>query len=263
MKCLLTSDIHYGYDSKSHSKQRKFWTRVSKEVVAQDIKVIVIAGDIAVNRQRHIECTFRLAREFVPNVTIACVLGNHDWWDTNDPKDKDAGRRSFARLSELHEELFKRYDIHYLQNKPLVVTDNDKSFMFCGWDGWYANVHPMTNDDENIFMDVEGAPMHHFMSSRAWKTFDALLTQLEDPEVQKKYDAIVAVTHHNPYCDSEPYRHMIANERFLEEIKPRVDVFCCGHSHQRRDEVVDGCRILNAGSEYNQPQHIVFEVGAV
>jgi len=250
MKVLLTSDTHYGLNGKTHSKHSKFWKKIQKEIETQDIKVLIWAGDVAVNKQRQFKRSIEQAREHV-DIPILLVRGNHDFWDVLDRKDEQAGHRGFHRLEYLHQHLFKKYDIHHLERGPKVI-DN---VLFCGWDGWYGDADPPTNDAYNMFQDVQGCPMHVFMSNRAWQQFDEILAIDLTP-----YRASVAVTHHNPYVNDKKWEKCCANPKFYDIVKERFDYFCCGHNHQRKDNVEDSCRVLNSGSDYNDPKYLIFEV---
>lgn len=249
MKLILTSDTHYGIDGKTHAAHEKFWRRMAKTIEKENVRALIWAGDLASTRQRNLARTIQHAREHV-KIPILLVRGNHDWWDGLDPHDDSAYRRQFSLLNQQHQVLFGKYDVVHLEDGPYVIDD----VIFCGWDGWYG-APPQTNDARFMFNDVEGCPMHVFMSNRAWRKFDEVM--LVDVE---KYRAAVAVTHHNPYMEDLAYSDMCANLKFFEMIKEKFDVFCCGHSHKAKDRVEDECRVLNAGAEYNGPKFVLFEV---
>lgn len=250
MKLILTSDTHYGLDGKTHSKHHKFWNRVAETIETEDVKVLIWAGDLTCNTQHQLRRTIEQMREHV-KIPVALVRGNHDWWDVATRKEKHSGGRHFAMLDAMHRDLFRKNGIYHLEDGPLIVED----VAILGWDGWYGNSAPPSNDERFMFKDVQGCPMHVFMSNRAWKKFDEVLeADLE------KYRAAIAVTHFNPYITSVKWQMMCANLKFLDMIKDKFDVFCCGHNHQYRDDIEDGCRILNCGSDYNKPQFKLFEV---
>jgi predicted phosphodiesterase len=184
-------------------------------------------------------------------IPVVLVRGNHDFWDAQDRKDKHSGRRSFGELQNIHRELLTKHEIHHLESGPKVIED----VIICGWDGWYGSSNPFTNDAEHMFRDVEGCPMHVFMSDRAWRQFENVLNLDIEP-----YRAAIAVTHFNPYCTDHKWLDMCANVKFYDMVKEKFDVFCCGHNHQRKDRIEDGCRVLNSGSDYNHPKYLLFEV---
>lgn len=250
MKFILTSDTHYGMDGKTHSKHEKFWRNIKKEIEANDVKALIWAGDLSANKQRQFSRSIEQARHHI-KIPILLVRGNHDFWDAVDAIDKNAYKRSFGLLQNLHAEIFKKYDISHLENGPVVIKD----VIIAGWDGWYGISNPPTNDDVNMFNDHEGCPMHVFMSNRAWKKFEEVLN-LDVSNYRKS----IAVTHFNPYVTDRKWADMCANNKFYDLIKEKYDVFCCGHNHQFKDRIEDGCRVLNSGSDYNNPKYIVFEV---
>lgn len=251
MNLILTSDTHYGMDGKSHSKHERFWRKVRDSIEKNDVKALIWAGDIACTTQRQVRRSIEQMRDHI-KIPVAFVRGNHDWWDDLDRKDKHAGeRRPYAVLSREHLELFGKHRISHLEDGPLVIED----VVICGWDGWYGNSNPPSNDADRIFRDVEGCPAHVFMSNRAWRKFDEVMSTDID-----KYRAAVAVTHFAPYVTDRKWEMMCANLKFYDMIKEKFDVFCCGHNHQAKDRVEDGCRVLNSGSDYNKPQFKLFEV---
>lgn len=248
MKLILASDTHYGLDGKTHGKHDRFWKKVAKCIAENDVKAFLWAGDLACNTQHQLKRSIEQARKHI-KIPIALVRGNHDWWDCPSKQDKHFGRQ-FHELQVMHRQLFGANDIYHLEDSPMVVED----VIICGWDGWYGVSNPPTKDERFMFRDVQGCPMHVFMSNRAWKKFDEVL----ETDVSK-YRAAIAMTHHNLY--TEPgHENLCANLKFLDMIKAKFDVVCCGHNHQRRDDVEDGLRILNSGSDYNRPEFLLFEV---
>ena len=247
MNLILTSDTHYGVDGKTHGKHERFWRDMQKDIVANDVKALIWAGDLASSKQRQFRRSVEQAREHV-SIPILLVRGNHDFWDARDSL--DAGRRSFPELDRLHREVFSEFNVHHLESGPVTIED----VLICGWDGWYAGTPP-SNDANFMFRDYEGVPMHTYLSSRAWKKFEEVM----DLDVSPHRTA-VAVTHFNPYCTDRKWESMCANLKFYDMVKEKFDVFCCGHNHQFKDRVEDGCRVLNCGSDYNKPQYLMFEV---
>ena len=250
MNLILTSDTHYGMDGKTHSKHDKFWRKVAKSIVDNDVKCLVWAGDLSANKQRQLRRTIQHMREHV-KIPVVLVRGNHDFWDAWDPRDEGSGNRAWHLLEADHRQLFGEFNISHLEDGPVVIDD----VIICGWDGWYGMSNPPTNDERFMFRDYRGAPMHVFLSNRAWKKFDEVLATDVD-----KYRAAVAVTHFNPYVTDWKWADMCANLKFYDLIKEKFDVFCCGHNHQFKDRVEDGCRVLNSGSDYNNPKFLLFEV---
>lgn len=255
MKLMLTSDTHYGLTGANEGSHRRFWRKVGEAIENEGVQVLIWAGDIAVHRQRQLRRSIEICREFV-KIPIVLVRGNHDFWDHPDKKDRDAGRRSFRQLEELHSKLFAEFDIHHLEKGPYVSGDT----VILGWDGWYYLSNPPTKDEVHMFRDVEGCPMHVFMANRAHKMFEKVL----DFDTSTFLN-IVAVTHHNPYRDPSgripDSTEFGPNPKFLDLIAEKADVLCYGHNHKKMDMMYKGCRLLNSGSDYGYPQYTIFTVG--
>lgn len=267
MKVMLTSDTHYGTQGNSASKQRKFWRKVGETIEKEGVKLLIMAGDMASHRQRHLLRTLELVNEYV-KCEIVLVRGNHDLWDGEDKKDKAAGTRSLNQIWELHRTWFKHFHIHHLEDGPLVIDD----VLICGFDGWYATSNPATNDKHWMPELHEGCPIMPFLTNRAWKKFEECL----DLDTSK-YRKSILVTHHNPYPFSpykdykpRPVKELLeqgitytghgANIRFLPEIAEKFDVLCCGHTHGYKNDTTEGIQIYNSGSDYNNPKFLIFEI---
>lgn len=258
MKIMLTSDTHYGVDGKSANKQKKFWKKVGEAIEAEGVKLLILAGDMASTRQRHLLRTLELVNEHV-KCEIVVIRGNHDLWDGPDPKDKEAGKRSLNRLWELHRTWFKQHHIHHLEDGPIVIED----VIICGFDGWYGTANPPTNDKHWMPEFHEGCPVMPFLSNRAWKKFEECLDLDVSP-----YRKSIIVTHHNPYPYGKSYApdamDMGANAQFLPEMREKFDVLCCGHTHQFKDYTdLTGDKpfhIYNCGSDYSDPKYIIFDI---
>lgn len=252
MKFALSSDIHYGFSGKMESKLRRELRKLRKNIKEQDIKALILAGDIASSRQRQFKRCLELIREYI-DIDIVLVRGNHDFWDGEDPKSKE-DFRSLEKLMEWHKLVFKYNNIHHLEDNPLVIDD----VLICGFDGWYASTNPNTNDINYIPKIVEGVPMAMpWLSRKAWRDFDKCLA-LDT----KKYRKSIIVTHHNltPFGHWSGQDDMGGNFKFLDEIKEKFDVLCYGHTHVFNDTIEDGTRILNSGSDYGSPKFLIFEV---
>lgn len=262
MKLLLTSDTHYGMDGKTHNKHMKFWKKVSKVIQEQDIKALIWAGDVASFRQRHLYRSLEQAREFV-DIPILLVRGNHDFWNGVDKKYPEMNPFTMDEIFIQHQEWFKKFNIHHLENGPYIIDD----VVICGFDGWYAQVDPGTNDKKWMPMTIQGeAITSQYMVSKAWKDFDECL-KIDT----SKYRKSIIVTHHNPYpinggsvktcieMGLNNYGHS-GNFKFLLEMKEKFDILCCGHSHQYRNDDEEGIQIYNCGSDYNKPKYLIFEV---
>jgi len=243
----LTSDTHYGLDNNTHIVHEKFLKRLDKDIKANNVSLLIHAGDWACNKQDQFYRSMKMFRKHI-SVPIVCVRGNHDLWQhKNYPK-----MQTYIEMMKTHEEWFKELGIHHLESGPYIHGD----IAIFGFDGWYHSANPPTNDLSTMqFKDVGGAPIMPYLSSRAHKKLDALLALDLKP-----YRRSILVTHHSPFTDDWKYKELTANPIYFEPIVEKFDFFCCGHSHQRVNNVFGKCRVLNSGASYNTPQYLIFEV---
>lgn len=268
MKIILTSDLHYGCAPNNANKLNKFFQKLANVVKDEKVDLVILAGDLASTRQRQFKKCLELANNLLP-CNIAVVRGNHDFWDGEDRKDPMSFQRTFSQIDSEQRAYMKSIGIHHLEEGPLIFEENGEDILICGFDGWYGNSNPPTNDKYWMPQLHEGCPIMTYLSNRAWKTFDECL-KLDTEKFRKS----VIVTHFNPYIFGKGYKGyvpdpevdalMSANPKFLDEIRGKFDVLCCGHTHAFKDEIdtkgSKPLRILNAGSDYNQPKYILFEV---
>lgn len=256
MKIALTSDLHYGFNNKTGHIHRKFWAKIAPMLAEENVKVLILAGDLASSKLSELRDCLALIREHI-QIPIVIVRGNHDFWDAPNKNDPESGFRNWLRINELHKRWFRQFDVHHLEDGPKIVN----GVRFVGWDGWYRHPNPPTNDGLYMFKGHDGAEMHHFMCSRAWKKFDEVLAELQ---ASNNFRKTIAVTHHNLYCDNPKYEVYSGHPTFLTELVGYVDVFACGHNHQYLKEFIDldlrPLLMVNSGSDYNRPRILVFEV---
>lgn len=253
MKLALTSDLHYGFSPKTDAKLRKFLSRLKISIEEQDIKALLIAGDSISSKQKQFKRVFEVIREYV-NIPVLMIKGNHSFWQAPDPKFRQVFR-NLEPMVKWQAGILKANDIHHLENSPVVLDD----VLICGFDGWYAAANPDTNDWKYVPPFVQGAPVTmQYLSNKAWKDFEKCL-ELDT----FKYRKSIIVTHHN-LCSIGGHwsgqDDMGGNVKFFEEIKGKFDVLCYGHTHRFLDEIKEGVRVLNCGSDYNSPRVLIFEI---
>lgn len=247
MKFALTSDTHYGHNKKTHDIHVKWLAEMYADLKANDVKLLIHAGDWTSNRQKQFHKTMQMFRAAMPDIMIAAVRGNHDLWQYKHyPRKMHHGT-----LNKLHQEWFKESNIHWLENGPLVIDD----VIVVGFDGWYNLAFPPSNDGEQMIEYIEGVPSTVFLASQTYKKLDSIL-QTDDTNYRKS----VMVTHMPPFTEDDYYLPYCANPRYFQPIKDKFDVFCVGHSHHYDNRIEDGCLILNCGSDYNQPKYLIFDV---
>lgn len=250
MKLILTSDLHEGRSPRSHKINTEFITKIAQEIKKDsNIKALIIAGDLSSHKQEQHERICKMLRDQL-SCTILIVRGNHDYWSTLD-KRKVIKYPTIPELNKKHEELYKKYNIHHLQKNPFVIDD----VIILGWDGWYSSFDPPSNDDDHIIRFTEGIKTMEWLSRKAHKEFERLLSV-----DTKGYHKSIIVTHHNPYTHDYRYKELGANHKYLEFIVNKFDYLLTGHTHRFYDKLVKGCRIVNSGSDYNDPKYLILEV---
>jgi len=245
MRILLTSDTHYGMDHNTDKIHRK-WLLKAKD---ENPDIVIHAGDWISSKQKQFKRTIEIFRETFPVVPILTVRGNHDFWD---------GDEEFGSIHEIfkqHEEWFREFNIHHL-SKPFEKD----GVAFFGFDGWYHNLNPETNDLAWMPNHVDGIPVHQYLSKLAHKDLGNLigLDFIENGWIEK---ISVCVTHFPPFehlFGRNPYG---ANPQYMQFLIDKFDFLCVGHSHKKEDFVKGMCRVLNSGSDYNKPAYLLFETG--
>lgn len=253
----LTSDTHYGFNHKTHRIHERFLTILSEAVEADGVKCVIHAGDWSCNKQDQFYRTMKMFRKYIgEEIPIACVRGNHDFWDHVDGY-KVARKRHFGELSNIHRSWFEEHNIHHLETGPLVVGD----VIVCGFDGWYGRADPPTKDAEKMIDNIEGCPGMMYHSSRAYKELSRVLdTDISD------YAKAVCVSHFPPMGGDWKNGYdpkdvsFSANPKYLKPITDKFDVFCMGHSHGHVNRIENNCRLMNAGSDYNTPRFLLFNI---
>lgn len=253
MKIALVSDLHYGMDGKTHNKLLKFAKRLQEAILKEDVKVLIVAGDSASTRQRHVKRLFELLREHI-SIPILAVRGNHDFWCGSDRQDSNI-YVSLQDVYNFHRQVFSDNDIHHL-DEPFEIED----VLICGFDGWYSSTNPPSNDAYWMpKQSGQGSDTMTYLTHKAWKDLQKCL-DLDTSKYRKK----VIVTHHNVhvcyYHGAPGMPEMSGPYCFYDEIKEKFDVLCYGHTHQRDEADDNGFRRYNAGADYNKPNYIIFEV---
>ena len=248
LKCLLTSDTHYGHTHKTHKRHEKFFEQIKKE----DFDLLIHAGDWSSSRQDQFRRTMAMfRRELGDDVPILAVRGNHDFWDFKKGGRKMQRKYFLPELMRMHDEWFDEYNITYLGRSMYQQDD----VVFVGFDGWYGSSNPPTNDGHFMIRDVEGCPTMTYMANKAHKDLDLLLQR-----DYSKFRKSVCVSHFPPFSGDWKGKGFSANFSFFQPMKDKFDVLCFGHSHRRVDREEDGTKIYNCGSDYDKPNYIIFEV---
>jgi predicted phosphodiesterase len=248
MRFALTSDLHRGYSTRTSRIHQKFFDTLSRE----SFDVLLLAGDLGTARIEHFQGLLRAVREALPDHVILAVRGNHDLWDRRKRYYFLGGAyRNLSQLLAYQEHLFEKYRIQHLESQSFV---RDGVFV-TGWDGWYSDLNPPTNDELHLPSSVEGIPVHAWLNRRAHTMFDRVLQELDAHPTYRR----IVVTH-MPCFAHETTESLCANPRYIDFLQGRCEVLCVGHEHRHRNMLLGGIQIYESGSGYDHPRYMIFEI---
>lgn len=277
LKCALTSDTHYGFDSQTHSIHEEFWSNLSKE----NIDVLFWAGDISSSDLVDFERSLRMARRYLPNAKIILVRGNHDLWQDafyktgkNAPLGVDPySYYRFRKLSKSYKRPLSFEELTLKQEKVMnelgiihlngMLHELNDHAVVIGYDGWYneTNLNRLgTNDYKFLPELIQTAPAMIFLREKAEEDLERILSF----NLEGKF--VVGMTHVPPFTRDEPEVNFQANPIYnanpehLRRLTKVCDMLLLGHSHDAKDLIFDGTRIINSGSDYNHPSYVIFEI---
>lgn len=252
MKIAIMNDPHYAFNGEASRKiHERFSSLLQSRIEANSVEVLIVAGDIATNKQEQIEAFFKLYRSKI-SIPILVVFGNHDYWDDKAWVGDRYRTRGIGELIELHKEMCAKYDIQYLGDRSVQIKD----VLFCGYDGWYDDIDPGTNDLHHMQKWHESAPVHQYMNYRAHKEADRVLSEASDSNSLIK----VLVSH----FDCVPHKYLGSKHRGPERhLKAQSEVFntiIYGHTHTQHEAKVGEAMVLSTGSDYNHPVSMIFDL---
>ena len=250
-KLLITSDTHKGFSHNTTLIHDKWAERFQQ----QEWDVVILAGDIASHRKQHFKAALKWWRKQAGDKPILLARGNHDLWDRST-------RNLEGLRNHLHHEWFAESNIHHLESAGPFWIDNT---CVVGFDGWYHR-HPQTNDPNHMRGRTLAGNSWRWLQSCAMHGFDAALKAAEQAKTNR--NKVVTVTHF-PIVEEVPAspRHRYAdpgaydgNPYYGERLREFTDLLIYGHSHHAVDIVVENTRVVNCGSDYNRPKHLIIEV---
>jgi predicted phosphodiesterase len=238
MKIGIITDIHISHYPEKKDEFKKF---------LEDLRVdmLIIAGDIVSSEQSDMELCLKMIRENDPFLKVLLVRGNHCFWNPDRPFD------SVFELDLFHKELFKKYDIHYLQQNKF----EDENLIIYGFDGWYRFSETGTND---ITMMPTTSGMgeltpFQYLQREERDAVDYIVKDLEENPSKKTK---IVVTHFNVICEDLAYEKMSGNPRYVDILCPDIDYLFFGHTHQEYSATHHGCEVINVGADYDKaPKH--------
>jgi len=253
MKILLTSDTHYGIiPSKTALILRKF----IKKIKAEQPDVILHAGDWGSTQQKEMESCLKLFRsELGMEIPIIGVLGNHCYGSVDKPT------WLLCQTKQNLRELFTKYNII---NR--LTTEDVEIF---GYNSWYKTNRPPSNDhywigaltkEDAVDNSYDWLPtpkarnIHQHLMEQSYLNCQETCEAIKLSTAKQK----IVVTHfetigyrNDPFYDG--MKGSIVEYEMLQEAG--ANVICYGHSHRPSDFINEqGVRILNCGSDYNEPK---------
>ena len=174
-------------------------------------------------------------------------------------------RTSYEEMKSTQREWFEELKIHYLQDNPFYFKDEA---IFYGYDGWYLNLPPPSNDKNWMPPTAKQCPIDQYLSYRANKSLDAILVSAEEAKKLNPNIKTLCATHHSLTSYRGGFDTMGGNPRHLDFLSENMDYVLNGHSHQEVDQVheylsgntIHSCRIINAGSDYDKPKYKIFDI---
>jgi predicted phosphodiesterase len=290
MKIAITTDTHYGHDHRTHKIHEKFLKDLKNSCDENRVDAVIHSGDWISCNQHQLPRTFKMFRDALGDLPILGVLGNHDFWDFDYWGVPIAKRRwakhpagmSHAHMVLQHMEWAKDYNIHLLQKNPFrfdAFGSNDTVIM--GYNGWYNDPMPMTNDSKYMASMYESCPLGVYLKNEAYKNLFWCLDEVDCVKSENKNVKKVLVTHMPYHSKNKKYLNFCANPRYLDFVSEKFDCLIVGHSHQTEDFIHtceisrDSCdkiekndiRIVNAGTYfdnisggYNKPKFLIIDI---
>lgn len=252
MRAIILSDLHYGFSSRTRKIHERFVDLVAKKISEHNAEIVIITGDTASTRQKEIDKFFKLLRSKV-SIRVVVVWGNHDYWDDDYRTQSKARVRTMGELFQLHKKICEQYDLHYLGDGDLILGD----YQICGYDGWYHDVDPGTNDlrPGRMLSFVESAPTHSYMNYRAHKDCERILESATNSQSKIK----ILVSHFD--CVEHEYfgsRHR-GDPSHLDALSKIFDFIIYGHTHRRINEPINKARVLSPGGDYDHPVGLIVD----
>jgi len=264
MKLAITTDTHLGASNNTQKIHEKFLIKLMEE----SFDVLVHTGDIASHKQKQLYRSLQMFREALGDIPILFILGNHDLWsqeDWNQNNRRYNKRTSYEQMKANQRDWFDELNVHYLQDSEFIYNDE---VIFYGYDGWYKNMNPPSNDKHWMPTVAKMCPINQYLNYRATKTLDNILMSAEGMRRVKPHLKMVCATHHS----LTPYRGghdtMNGDPKHLDFLSENFDYVLNGHSHQEVDQMheytfgnsVHTCRVINVGSDYDKPKYKIIEI---
>jgi Icc-related predicted phosphoesterase len=252
MKLVICADIHRDAGSADERIQN---------LIVEKPDVLVHAGDLSSYYEG--ERSLQWLRTNFPDATIAIVPGNHDFYCNR--------RVPMANIINAQSELCRKYDVAYLQERPLALSSG---VYLVGSALWYDYSFPMDRfydpcelekgESDNVTWN-DMRSIDTGSGNRWWA--DWMLARLEEQFFMVPEDAkVIFASHFCPHPELNThkpslfgaYSGMVRAGRFLDKLEDRLIAAYCGHTHKP----AKFGKYVNLGSDYYGPcRYEVLDVG--
>ncbi len=267
MKIVFTSDTHRGFSEKTYKIHQLFLQKMSEE----NADLYIIAGDLAVNRQKQFYSSLKDLRNFLgKNAKICIVRGNHDFQDATFNHhfgEWNIHQKSFKALLSRQNEWFEQFEIIHLQKNSIKIDD----LLIVGFDGWYGFTKGETlslyqelkekgnkvfipSDLDRLTPFMDGVKTYDWLKDTADSEFLRTLNEVKNFNNKEK---TILVTHMPIYHTDDKYILHDGDITKFNKIAPYINTLIHGHSHLDLDFNKNDVRVITSGSDYDKPKYKV------
>lgn len=240
MKIVITGDTHSGFSDQTPQILEAFWKRVAEEHPVW----ILHAGDWATSHPRETAEGMHQAARICLESTIITVTGNHDYWNDERPTNAIESHIGFREHCEM---------AHIRHIPPQLSIDAAlpaRGLTIVGGHAWYNHPNPPTKDRMYMNAYTDGMDTFEWLR-RGWQN-QFLHVQQFVHDNSSNYK--IFLTH---FPGGEPWGQ---DPHMMEMMAEECDLIVRGHSHKAEDFMWGKCRVVNAGSDYDDPKYLVVEV---
>lgn len=208
---------------------------------ATDADVVVLAGDIWKGNKG-----VYWARDTFPHRPVVYVPGNHEFYGTRRPETlrllRLAGKQTGVQILDEDELVFKQDGVRFLGctlwTDFLLFEEAIKTTAMRDGELFLNDFRVIQEEDKQMFTPARSIELHEH--SLAW-----LKVKLDEPFDGKT----VVVTHHLPSAQSvvERFKDSLLSACFASELGylfGKMDMWVHGHTHDNRDYVANGTRVI-------------------
>ena len=269
MKVDYISDLHLDFWIKETNPQNpKFQKQLNNfinTILPKKNDVLIVAGDLGHYYAQDTAFLTKM-KDYYDNILI--VPGNHDMYLVSDSIKQKYQYNSVNRMLEM-----KRFcaenNIHYLDGNTINIDGVNFSGSGMHWDGSFGknlfsdctdgellgHWENVMNDARLIYMKgsdhIKSPTMYGgYYSKPSFKPLDFFKSQKD--KLDRITEADVMITHYAPRVPDnmrQRYREDLASSfyyfdgsEYVKNLKPKFWIY--GHTHDKVDEIQDGCRFL-------------------